>query len=123
MRGGELDRKVTIQRKVTTVSDGGSEVETWSTLSLRHSASKKPIQSTEAFVDVERVAFEQVEFKVRYSNLLVDLSPLDRIVYPALDAVSDPVPERDVYDILGVHEIGRREGLRLIARRRPDTSA
>lgn len=122
MRGGELDRKITLQRKVSTVSDAGSEVETWSALSLRHSASIRPLNGVETFVDPAKVSYEQVEFKIRYSTLVADLSPLDRVIYPALAAANDPIVERNIYDIIGVQEIGRKEGFKVLARRRSDAT-
>jgi hypothetical protein len=50
---------------------------------------------------------------VRYGPLAATLSPLDQVRYPAGEGGAD-------YDVLAVHEIGRREGLRVLARRRAD---
>ena len=61
--------------------------------------------------DPQLVAKQQSEFQVRWSPDIADLSPLDRITYGG-----------SVYDIAAVHEIGRREGLRVIAVRRTDTT-
>lgn len=125
MRYGRLDRKVTIQRKATTVGDDGSEVETWSDLAARRWASVNPVSGDERFAVPEIGANQQVEFQVRWSSNVADLTPLDRIIYPVVPLTSPetPTPDRSIYDIAAVHEIGRRRGLRIIATRRTDVSS
>lgn len=128
MQAGKLDRKITIQRKSVTSSDSGEPVETWANLAVRRSASMWPFRATEAFAAPEKTAYEQIEFRVRYSSDVAALSPQDRIIYPALteaQAADDDydIPERSIYDVLGVLEINRREGLRIITNRRPDVSS
>jgi head-tail adaptor len=125
MAGGKLDRKITIRRKSVTYSNSGEPVEAWANLALRRSASMWPFKATEAFAEPETTAYEQIEFRIRYSSDVAALSPQDQVVYPALteeQAADDEyaIPERSIHDILGVLEVGRREGLRLITRRRPD---
>lgn len=125
MAGGKLDRKITIRRKSVTYSNSGEPVETWANLALRRSASMWPFKATEAFAEPETTAYEQIEFRIRYSSDVAALSPQDQVVYPALTEeqaadVEYAIPERSIHDVLGVLEIGRREGLRLITRRRPD---
>lgn len=125
MNAGKLDRKITIQRRTVSVSDSGSATEVWTTIYLRYSSSMWPMKSAETVSAPAAAAFEQTEFRVRYSSSLADLSPKDRIIYPALTAaesvdVDYEIPERNIYDILGVQEINRREGFKIIASRRPD---
>jgi hypothetical protein len=84
-----------------------------------------PVRGDERFSSPAEVAAEQIEFRARWSIDLAELSPLDRIIYPALTEVqaADPgyvIPERSIHDVLGVLEIGRKEGLRIITSRRPD---
>lgn len=79
-----------------------------------------PVNGDERFGGEQYVAKEQTEFRVRYSSVIANLTPQDRIIEPALQADSPSSEERRIYDILAVHEIGRREGLRIIASRRPD---
>lgn len=123
MRAGRLDRLVTVQRKTFTETASGEPVEVWSTLANRIPASIwTPPAGEESFKNPQMVAREKVEWLVRYSSALSNLSPLDRIVYPALSEASpedDPVG-RSVYEVTGVHEVGRREGLRIVTARRPD---
>lgn len=122
MRSGSLDRRVTIQRKTETASDSGEPVETWENLVLRRSASMWPVRGDERFGAPQEVASDQIEFRIRYSSDVADLSPLDRIIYPALDADEDPddAPTRYIHDVLLVQEIGRREGFKIITLRRAD---
>lgn len=125
MAAGKLDRKITIRRKSVTYSNSGEPVEAWANLALRRSASMWPFKATEAFAEPETTAYEQIEFRIRYSSDVAALSPQDQVLYPALteDQAADDgysIPERSIHDVLGVLEIGRREGLRLITRRRPD---
>lgn len=122
MRAGRLDRLITIQRKTVTSSDSGDVVETWTTLIERRAAGYRPLRGDERFTGEQLVGTEQVEFRIRYSLNVADLSQRDRIVYPALaDESPENVPQtRYVFDILGVNEIGRREGLLVTALRRAD---
>lgn len=125
MASGKLDRKITIQRKTSTVSDSGDPVDTWANLAVRRSASMWPYRGTEGFAAPEKTAYEQIEFRVRYSSDVAALTPKDRILYPALtDAQAADagyvIPARSVHDVLAVLEINRREGLKIITQRRPD---
>ena len=119
MRAGRLDRRVAVQRFTASYSPSGEPIETWATIgSLIRWASKTPVTGIERFGSQQLEAKEQVEFRLRWADDLADLQPKDRIVEPATDA-ADPVPERSTYDIFAVLEIGRREGLRVLATRRP----
>jgi head-tail adaptor len=122
MRAGRLDRFITIQRSTSTAADDGHPTLSWSTVGqLRTPASMTPISGDEKTSAPQYVAKEQVEFRVRYSDDLSELSPMDRIIYPAFEANSPAVPEtRRTYDIFEVLEIGRREGLKILAARRAD---
>lgn len=125
MRAGRLDRLITIQRKTSTASSSGEPQESWSDIVTRRPASLAPVRADERFAGPQIGATEQVEFRIRYSQDVADLSPLDRIIYPALSADSpdESSTGNRRYDILAVHEIGRREGLQIIAFRRPDVTA
>lgn len=120
MRGGRLDRLITIQRKSSTASDSGEPTETWTTLVDRRPASMAPVRGDERFSNPQISALEQIEFRIRYSDDVADVSPQDRIVYPAITADSPEPPGRKIHDVLAVHEIGRREGLQILTQRRPD---
>lgn len=125
MAAGKLDRKITIQRKTSVQLDSGEPVDTWANLAVRRSASMWPFKGDEKFSAPERVAYEQVEFRVRYSADVAALTPKDRVLYPALTEAQAAdsgyeIPARSVHEILAVHEINRREGLKIITQRRPD---
>src|SRR5688572_13035679 len=103
MRAGKLDRRVTIERAVMTTDGYGQDVPSWATLTTVW-ASKEDIR------DAERMAAQQVgstittRFQIRWSSLVADLTPADRIVYG----------ER-TYQVVAVKEIARREGLEVTA--------
>jgi head-tail adaptor len=125
MPAGKLDRKITIQSKSVTSSDSGEPIESWSNLAVRRSASMWPFRATEGFATPEITSYEQVEFRVRYSADVAALSPQDRVIHPALTEAQAAdsgyvIPERSIHDVLGVLEINRREGLKIITKRRPD---
>jgi SPP1 family predicted phage head-tail adaptor len=115
MQAGKLDRLISLQRKASTGSSSGQPVDTWTNLIARRWASVAPVRGDERFTAPQYAAKEQTEFRIRWSENVADLTPLDRIIYPA--GSSDPTA---VYDILAVHEIGRRDGLRIITFRRAD---
>lgn len=124
MRAGRLDRLITIQRKSVTSSPSGEPIETWTTIVARRAAGYRPLKGDERFTGEQVVGSEQVEFLIRRSANVADLSQLDRVVYPALaDESPEDVPDtRNIYDVLAVHEIGRREGLLIITQRRSDVT-
>jgi head-tail adaptor len=126
MRAGRLDRLITIQRPTTTGSHSGEPQLSWVAIAgcQRRAASMAPVRGDERFTGEQIVGQEQVEFRIRYSAGVADISPKDRIIFPALgdnSPTNDP-RTREIYDILAVHEIGRREGLRLITQRRADAT-
>jgi head-tail adaptor len=123
MRYGRLDRKIAVQRKVVTIADDGSEVEAWTDLVGNRWAAVDPVNGDERFAQPQISATQQTEFLVRWSSTLQGLTPKDRIVYPPTPVTSPETatPDTAIYDIAAVHEVGRREGLRIIAIRRTDT--
>lgn len=123
MRAGRLDRKIDLLRKTVTQSASGAEVEAWAPMAERLAASYRPVRGDERNEAPQFVAAEQVEFKIRWKAALADLNPKDRLVYPAV--VQDVSPEDEpgdgrLFDIIAVHELGRRETLQIMASRRPD---
>jgi len=123
MKAGALDRRVTLMRKTETQSPSGEPQVAWEVLAGPRAASVAPVSGTERFAAPQIQAQEQVEIRVRWSRDIADLSPLDRVIYPALDPTDPPdeIPDTHIYDILAATEIGRREGWRIIAARRTDT--
>jgi hypothetical protein len=74
-----------------------------------------PVRGDERFAVPQILAKEATEFQIRWSSTVADVHPQDRVLYPPGSGAAVAV-----YDIAAVHEIGRREGLRLIAERNPD---
>lgn len=123
MRGGRLDRFIAIQRKTVTQSESGETIEAWANLDGRRPSAVNPVKGDERFSAPEIAAKQQTQFTVRYSASLADLSPLDRIIYPAPDFTASPpeeIQEVNIYDVLSVIEVGRRESLRILTSRRAD---
>jgi len=121
VKGGRLDKRIEIQRKTETQSPSGEVTETWSPLSARP-AEVHPLLGDERFSSDQLVARAQFSFTIRWSQDVADVSPLDRIVYPASAAADSPTQPRGskVYDIFAVEEVGRNEGLKLLAAVRQD---
>lgn len=116
---GRLDRIVLVQRYTATQSPSGEPIEAWAALGPMRFASKSPVSGVERYGSAQLEAKEQVEFRLRWADDLADLRPVDRIIEPASDASASPLPERSIYDIIAVHEVGRRDALRVITTRRP----
>jgi SPP1 family predicted phage head-tail adaptor len=113
---GRLDRRIILQRRSSDLSASGDPVGTWSTIATRW-ASVVPVRGTEQFAIPQITSKEIVEIGIRYSAATADLHPGDRVVFPSsADPAATPIV---VYDILAVHELGRREGQKIIAERQP----
>lgn len=124
MKPGRLDKLITIQRRVSTLSSSGEDIASWVNVAARCPATVTPVRGSETDGRPQPVAQEQVNFMVRRTAALATISPLDRILYPAPQiGMEDLVGERTIYDVLAVHEIGRNEGLRFIAQRHSDRPA
>lgn len=108
MKAGPLDRRITIERYTETRDAFNNPVQTWATLTTVWAAVEH-IRDSERWAAQEVGATATMRFQIRYSSTVADVSPLDRVVY-----------EGRAYDIAGVKEIGRREGLELTASARVD---
>lgn len=129
MQAGRLNRLITIQRNTQTSGEDGHPSDSWAAVgALRRHASLRPLRGEERFTAPQFVATEQVEFRIRYADTVAELTPLDRVIYPALTEAefgSSPVfviPTRRMYDIIAAHEIGLREGVQIFASRRADVT-
>lgn len=114
MRAGKLDRLISIQRKTVTRSNTGQEIISWTALSSNRPASISPLRGDERFSGSQIVASQQFEFITRWASVISDLRADDRIVYPSNDSPSDD----QIFDVVEVSELGRREGLRVVAFKR-----
>jgi head-tail adaptor len=120
MRAGKLDRRIGIQRATITLGTDGTPVEAWTVIALVFAA-VTPASGREGFSVPQYTSYEVVEFEVRALASTIGLTTKDRLVYPYDPDPSpdDPAPTA-VYDILAIHEVGRREGFKMTAQRRPD---
>lgn len=106
MQAGNLDRKVQFLR--ATLDDDGFQskpgryrpfgVSTW--------ASKRDVSDSERFAAGSITAGMMARFQVRYSSFTAGIRETDRLTC-----------EGSTYGIVGIKEIGRREGLELTCQR------
>jgi SPP1 family predicted phage head-tail adaptor len=109
MYAGRLDRRITIERATTTADAFNEGVETWETL-VTVWARAEPISDGEKLRAGETLAHKSYRFQIRYSSLVADVDPRDRLTF-----------DGRTFDIAGVKEIGRREGLEITATARAET--
>jgi head-tail adaptor len=117
VRAGELDRRIAIERRTDTRDEHGEPIATWSRIGKIRFAKKHQMKGYERFGNDQYIGREQNEFWVRWTTDLEDLSPKDRIVYP----VTTTPANYQIYEIMAVHEIGLREGLKIMTARRSET--
>lgn len=116
LNSGQLDRLIAIERNTPTRDSHGQPIASWSRIGRKRWAKYRPMWGTERFADDQYIGQQQVEFTVRWAKDLASLGPLDRVVYPATSSPGT----NEIYDIMGVHEEGRREGLRILTARRAE---
>lgn len=108
MRAGNLDRWLTLQQRVVATNALNEDEETFVDLA-RVRASKKDLS------DGEKVRAQQVgseittRFQIRWSVNWSALNPKDRVECEGRE-----------YEVVGVKELGRREGIEITANARTD---
>lgn len=102
MNPGRFDRQVTIERFSTTTNAIGEQVKTWSAL-ITCPAMYKADPGTETVNGDKREAERPVIFTIRY---YAGVNPKDRLKY-----------QGEVYNILAVTEVGRKNLMELKSRR------
>lgn len=103
MDAGKLDRRITIEREVTTRNEWNEPTSTWTVVGTVW-ASKEDVSDGEKLRAAEVGATITSRFRVLWSGITAGITPSDRLVYA-----------RRVFDISGVKEIGRREGFEITA--------
>lgn len=106
MDAGALDRRVTIERATIMTDDYGTATQTWAALATVW-ASVEWIRDGERWAAAQVVAEATLRVQTRYR----DVKTTDRLIY-----------EDVVYNIVGVKEIGRRDGLEITCAGRADES-
>lgn len=105
MRAGRLDRRIELQKNSPTQNTAGEEVDNWTELYTVW-AEVIPVRGSERYASQQDAAVIEEKFRIRY---LSDITPKNRILYNSR-----------IYDIKGVLEIGRREGLEIHAKARAE---
>ena len=103
MQAGALDRRITIERYGVTYNADNEPTEAWTTLatvwaSIQYASDGEKVRAAEVGATVS------VRFQIRYSSTVKDVDAKDRILY-----------DGKTFDIVGVKELGRREGLEISA--------
>ena len=109
MFAGSLDRRVTISRATVTTSTLGEATQTWVTLATVW-ANAMPVRDAEKAENGQINAEQAYRFQIRWSPVVASVNAKDRVIYDGL-----------TYEIWGVKEIGRREGIEISATSRADT--
>lgn len=109
MQAGRLDRRITIQRATTVANDFNELVQTWATHATvwAHAA---PVMDAEKIRAGEMLGLKSYRFTIRYSSDVADVDPTYRLTF-----------DGRTYDVSGIKELGRREGLEITATARAET--
>lgn len=100
MRAGKLDRQITIQFPAVSRDTLGGQVLSWADYATVWArVDLQPNKRTEAFTAAQVVANAEVLFSTRY---LAGVLETFRVLY-----------DNHVYDIKGVTETGRKQGLEI----------
>jgi SPP1 family predicted phage head-tail adaptor len=106
-----LDRRIVIERYAETRDTFNNVVQTWSTLATVWASKKdvKDVSNAERFRTQEVGAEVATRFGIRWSPTVSGVNAKDRIQYDGA-----------TYNITGIKEMGRREGIEITAMRRGD---
>jgi SPP1 family predicted phage head-tail adaptor len=108
MPAGARNRRIRIERSVPTVNTLNEQVPNWLLLA-RVWAEKLDVSDSERVRSAEVSAEITSRFRIKWSSLVEDVNPRDRVVY-----------NNQVYNIVGVKEIGNRDGVEISAEARAD---
>lgn len=105
MQAGLLDRRVTLQQATYAQDGAGTPVPTWATVAEVWGR-VEPMTVREPFQAEQEAAWVDTKVTIRHRS---DVGPKWRITHGGR-----------TYDILGVRELGRREGLEILASARAE---
>lgn len=108
LAAGKLDRRVTIQRYGISYNGNNEPIEAWTDLdtvwaSVEYASDGEKVRAASVGATIS------VRFQVRYSSTVRDVNPKDRVSF-----------EGKLFDIAGVKELARREGLEISAAAQAD---
>lgn len=105
-QAGEFDRRVTLHRVGIVENEHGDKVQGWSELATVWAA-VRPSPGSERLASAEAAANAPTVVTIRWSSMIADLNPADRLEYP--------VGTGQFFNIVSVVELGRRGGLQIAA--------
>lgn len=103
MNIGGLDRRINIQIAGVVFNTYGESVKTWSLFEEVWAQIERAPAAVEKNSGEQIVSVNKVVFNVRWSDRIDSVNPTYRISYGG-----------KIYNILGVHEVGRKERMRII---------
>ena len=106
-----MNRRATFQRATVSFDSYGGEVETWGTLAALY-IHRRDSSAGESYKAQEVGGQLSMRLTIRYSSLVDDLNPRDRVLY-----------DGDVYNITGVRETVRNRWLEVDCVHQPDIQA
>lgn len=101
MRAGKLDRRVRIERETVTRDDHGGQVQAWELVATVW-AQVVPLRGQALVQSAQLMPGVETKFVMRWRE---GVTAADRLVY-----------DGENYQILHLAEIGRREGLEILAK-------
>jgi SPP1 family predicted phage head-tail adaptor len=105
MNAGRLDTRITLQEPTTSRDDFGQSTQTFAGVASVW-AQRRDISAKETTESDQRVASTRTEWTIRWRS---DVRETWRVVLKT--------GRTDTWEIVGILELGRREGLRLICER------
>ena len=105
---GALDYRISVLRASSAVNSMNETTDTWSTLITLWS-NVAPMSDGEKLRAGESLASQLVRFTIRYSSLVANVDPRDRINFQGV-----------IYDISGVKVLGRNQFLEITATARAE---
>ena len=103
MNIGGLDRRIVIQSPSHSANAYGEREETWGAFATCWAQIERKPAAVEQNSGEQMVSVNKVVFNIRYSSTTKNTKSGYRISY-----------DSKIYNILGVHEVGRQERIRLI---------
>jgi SPP1 family predicted phage head-tail adaptor len=104
MRSEKLDRRITLQRYSRSFDADNQPIEVWTPDASPVWASVEYASDGEKARAGEVAATVSVRFQIRWSTAVSTVNPKDRVAY-----------DGKIWDVIGVKELGRREGLEISA--------
>lgn len=110
MNPGSRDRRIVIEYPTSTSDAFGGEIKTWTAIGTGWWASFYPLKDSEVFRNSEATATVTHRFQIEWTNQVWSkIDPRCRIKF-----------DGRIYDVVGIKEIGRRQGIDISATARAE---